>query len=76
MKREQRLRASEEKFASVFQTSPDPICVMLADSAHFIEINTSFTQTLGWTVVDLQDDADTSSTVSPRAQAARGKSPI
>ncbi|WP_019408140.1 bifunctional diguanylate cyclase/phosphodiesterase [Pseudomonas psychrophila] len=64
VEREQRLSASEEKFASVFQTSPDPICVMLADSEHFIEINTSFTQTLGWTVVDLQDDADTSSALS------------
>ena len=63
VEREQRLSASEEKFASVFQTSPDPICVMLADSAQFIEINTSFTQTFGWTVADLQDYADTSSTL-------------
>ncbi|MCU1729693.1 EAL domain-containing protein [Pseudomonas sp. 7P_10.2_Bac1] len=55
VEREQRLSASEEKFASVFQTSPDPICVMLADSAHFIEINASFTQTFGWTVNDLQE---------------------
>lgn len=64
VEREQRLSASEEKFASVFQTSPDPICVMLADSAHFIEINTSFTQTFGWTVADLQEGADTSSALT------------
>lgn len=57
VEREQRLSASEEKFASVFQTSPDPICVMLEHSAQFIEINDSFTQTFGWSVTDLQDCA-------------------
>ena len=54
VEREQRLSASEEKFASVFQTSPDPICVMLADSGHVIEINASFTHVFGWNLEDLQ----------------------
>lgn len=64
VEREQRLSASEEKFASVFLTSPDPICVMQADSAHFIEINTSFNQTFGWTVTDLQESSDCNSALT------------
>ncbi len=47
--REQRLVASEEKFASLFQVSPDPICVTRRDTGQFIEINHAFTQTFGWT---------------------------
>ena len=54
VEREQRLSASEEKFASVFQTSPDPICVIQTQSGQVIEINTSFSQTFGWHMVDLQ----------------------
>jgi PAS domain-containing protein len=46
VEREQRLTASEEKFASLFQASPDPICVTRLDSGAFIEINPAFTQTL------------------------------
>ncbi|PHN26330.1 GGDEF domain-containing phosphodiesterase [Pseudomonas sp. ICMP 460] len=67
IEREQRLSASEEKFASVFQASPDPICVTRLDSGAFIEINPAFTQTLGFTAAevinrrdaqnDLQDEA-------------------
>ncbi|MBF8743177.1 PAS domain S-box protein [Pseudomonas guariconensis] len=48
VEREQRLTASEEKFASLFQVSPDPICVTRQDSGQFIEINRAFTQTFGW----------------------------
>ena len=48
VEREQRLSASEEKFASLFQVSPDPICVTRQDSGQFIEINRAFTQTFGW----------------------------
>lgn len=50
VEREQRLSASEEKFASLFQVSPDPICVTRQDSGQFIEINAAFTQTFGWSV--------------------------
>ncbi|WP_460163611.1 sensor domain-containing protein [Pseudomonas sp. S2_F03] len=48
VEREQRLVASEEKFATLFQVSPDPICVTRQDTGQFIEINSSFTQTFGW----------------------------
>ncbi|WP_028696245.1 bifunctional diguanylate cyclase/phosphodiesterase [Pseudomonas cremoricolorata] len=50
VEREQRLSASEEKFASLFQVSPDPICVMRQDTGQFIEINAAFSQTFGWPV--------------------------
>ncbi|PWB35879.1 histidine kinase [Pseudomonas sp. SDI] len=48
VEREQRLTSSEEKFASLFQVSPDPICVTRQDTGQFIEINPAFTQTFGW----------------------------
>ncbi|WP_156326702.1 EAL domain-containing protein, partial [Pseudomonas sp. NBRC 111127] len=48
VEREQRLSASEEKFASLFQVSPDPICVTRQDTGQFIEINPAFTQNFGW----------------------------
>ncbi|MBA1202185.1 PAS domain S-box protein [Pseudomonas capeferrum] len=48
VEREQRLSASEEKFASLFQVSPDPICVTRQDTGRFIEINPAFSQTFGW----------------------------
>ncbi|AXO87701.1 PAS domain S-box protein [Pseudomonas parafulva] len=53
VEREQRLSASEEKFASLFQVSPDPICVLDQDSGQFIEINPAFTQTFGWTATQV-----------------------
>ena len=49
VEREQRLISSEEKFAGLFQVSPDPICVTRQDSGQFIEVNPAFTQTFGWT---------------------------
>ena len=55
VEREQRLTASEEKFASLFQASPDPICVTCLDSGAFIEINPAFTQTFGWTAAEVID---------------------
>ncbi|WP_025856458.1 EAL domain-containing protein [Pseudomonas sp. CHM02] len=55
VEREQRLTASEEKFASLFQASPDPICVTNLDSSAFIEINPAFTQTFGWTAAEVID---------------------
>ncbi len=48
VEREQRLAASEEKFATLFEASPDPICVTCVDPGTFIEINPSFTATFGW----------------------------
>ncbi len=55
VEREQRLTASEEKFASLFQASPDPICVTCLDSGVFMEINPAFTQTFGWTAAEVID---------------------
>ncbi|NQD91169.1 PAS domain S-box protein, partial [Pseudomonas sp. CrR25] len=46
--REQRLAASEEKFATLFQASPDPICVSRIRDGVFIEVNPSFSETFGW----------------------------
>ena len=48
MQREQRLASSEEKFVTLFQASPEPICVSRAPDGAFLEINPSFTQTFGW----------------------------
>lgn len=53
VEREQSLAASEEKFATLFQVSPDPICVTHQDDGRFLEINSSFTQTFGWTASDV-----------------------
>jgi len=55
VEREQRLVASEEKFATLFQVSPDPICVTRHDTGQFIEINSSFTQTFGWSAHEVID---------------------
>lgn len=46
--REQRLLASERKFATVFQASPDPICVTTLPEGRILEINPAFTQAFGW----------------------------
>ncbi|WP_443218163.1 EAL domain-containing protein [Pseudomonas sp. Gutcm_11s] len=48
VQREQRLAASEEKFVTLFQASPDPICVTRIRDGMFIEVNPSFCQTFGW----------------------------
>ncbi|WP_374980298.1 PAS domain S-box protein [Pseudomonas solani] len=48
VRREQRLAASEEKFVTLFQASPDPICVTRVRDGAFIEINPSFTEVFGW----------------------------
>ncbi|MGN8278279.1 EAL domain-containing protein [Pseudomonas sp. SMV71] len=53
VEREQSLAASEEKFATLFHVSPDPICVTHQDSGRFIEINSSFSQTFGWDASDV-----------------------
>ncbi|AYF87460.1 PAS domain S-box protein [Pseudomonas sp. DY-1] len=48
VRREQRLAASEEKFVTLFQVSPDPICVSRIRDGLFIEINPSFSEVFGW----------------------------
>ncbi|MDA8485097.1 PAS domain S-box protein [Pseudomonas resinovorans] len=48
VRREQRLAASEEKFVTLFQASPDPICVSRIRDGVFIEINPSFSEVFGW----------------------------
>ncbi|WP_259756292.1 sensor domain-containing protein [Pseudomonas sp. GCEP-101] len=51
--RERSLQASEEKFASLFQGSPDPICVSRVRDGEFIEVNPSFCSTFGWLAEDI-----------------------
>lgn len=51
--REQRLAASEEKFVTLFQASPEPICVTRLSNGEFIEINPSFSETFGWKPEDI-----------------------
>ncbi|MDH0894147.1 MULTISPECIES: bifunctional diguanylate cyclase/phosphodiesterase [unclassified Pseudomonas] len=48
VQREQRLASSEEKFVTLFQASPEPICVSRVRDGTFIEVNPSFCQTFGW----------------------------
>lgn len=55
IQREQRLEASEEKFVTLFQASPDPICVTRLRDDQFIEVNPSFCQTFGWQSHELVD---------------------
>ncbi|TBU84408.1 EAL domain-containing protein [Phytopseudomonas dryadis] len=51
--REQRLQASERKFATLFQASPDPICVTTLPEGRILEINPSFTQAFAWQAEEL-----------------------
>ncbi|MGY2293134.1 EAL domain-containing protein [Pseudomonas sp. SDO528_S397] len=53
VEREQRLSASEEKFASLFLVSPDPICLTRLETGQFIEINPAFSHTFGWSPEDV-----------------------
>ena len=48
VRREQHLAASEEKFASLFQASPDPVALTTLPDGVALEINSSFSQTFGW----------------------------
>ncbi|MGG2400009.1 PAS domain S-box protein [Pseudomonas sp. SH1-B] len=47
--REQRLQASEEKFAKAFHSSPDAITITERDTARHIEVNEGFTRLTGYT---------------------------
>lgn len=54
VQREQRLKASEEKFARAFYSSPDAIVISERDSGRYIEVNQGFTRITGyedWEVV-------------------------
>ncbi|VXC37308.1 PAS domain S-box-containing protein/diguanylate cyclase (GGDEF) domain-containing protein [Pseudomonas sp. 8Z] len=46
--REQRLRASEEKFAKAFHSSPDAITITERDTGRYIEVNEGFTRITGY----------------------------
>ena len=46
--REQRVRASEEKFAKAFHSSPDAITITERDTARYIEVNEGFTRLTGY----------------------------
>ena len=46
--REQRLQASEEKFAKAFHSSPDAITITERDSGRYIEVNEGFTRLTGY----------------------------
>jgi diguanylate cyclase (GGDEF)-like protein/PAS domain S-box-containing protein len=48
VRREQRLAASEAKFASLFQASPDPITLTTLPDGIALEINASFSQAFDW----------------------------
>jgi len=48
VRREQSLAASEAKFSSLFQASPDPIALTTLPDGVALEVNTSFSQTFGW----------------------------
>src|SRR5690554_2207557 len=45
---EQQLLASEEKFSTLFQSSPVPISVSEADTGRFVDINPSFSEVFGY----------------------------
>lgn len=48
VQREQRVRASEEKFAKAFHSSPDAITITERDSGRYIEVNEGFTRITGY----------------------------
>lgn len=50
---EQQLRASQEKFTSLFQASMEACCVGFTESGVLLEINQQFTETFGWTPDDV-----------------------
>jgi diguanylate cyclase (GGDEF)-like protein/PAS domain S-box-containing protein len=54
IQRERQLRASEEKFSSLFQASPDPICVTRVGSGEFMDVNPAFCEIFGWSAEELQ----------------------
>lgn len=45
---EEALKASEERFFKAFHASPDPTVIITFDDEHFVEVNDSFLETLGY----------------------------
>ena len=50
---EETIRASEEKFATVFQVSPDAIGIIKAADGTILDVNEAFTRMLGYTRSDV-----------------------
>ncbi|HMD79770.1 MAG TPA: PAS domain S-box protein, partial [Anaerolineales bacterium] len=48
-KMEESLRASEEKFAKSFQSSPDAVTISVVDTGKFVEVNEGFCRMSGYT---------------------------
>ena len=53
VQREQALRLSNDKYATLFQSSPDAICLTRLRDGAFIEVNPSFCKTFNWKAGDL-----------------------
>ncbi|MGE8505431.1 MAG: EAL and GGDEF domain-containing protein [Pseudomonas sp.] len=51
--RAEALRASEERFVSLFRLSPDIMMLVRYDNSEIIEVNQHFTQAFGWTASDI-----------------------
>ncbi|WP_417706579.1 EAL and GGDEF domain-containing protein [Pseudomonas sp.] len=51
--RAEALRASEERFASLFRLSPDIMMLVRYDNSEIVEVNQHFTQAFGWTASDI-----------------------
>jgi diguanylate cyclase (GGDEF)-like protein/PAS domain S-box-containing protein len=51
--RAEALRASEERFVSLFRLSPDIMMLARYDNSEIIEVNQHFTQAFGWTASDI-----------------------
>ncbi len=53
--REQRLAASEAKFATLFQGSPDPVSVSRIRDGKFLDVNPAFSAVFGWAKDEIID---------------------
>jgi PAS domain S-box-containing protein len=49
------LEASEKKFSSVFQASPNPVCIINLEKEIFIDVNDSFLRASGYTREEIID---------------------
>ena len=47
-KAEHALKKSEDKFAKIFSSSPNPICITALDGGNFIDVNESFLHFTGY----------------------------
>jgi len=51
--RAEALRASEERFASLFRLSPDIMMLVRYDNSEIVEVNQHFTQAFGWSASEI-----------------------